>query len=94
MHKAVVTTINTNLRLQDFDLQCIFFQTSCSMKFVKQATPETTERVEQMQFPKKETMPSSQTVRSHKAVGEMWKQWDDFDIFANFRKLADTFKHR
>jgi len=27
-------------------------------------------------------------------VGEMWDQWDNFDIFACFGKLADTFKVR
>jgi len=27
-------------------------------------------------------------------VGEMWDQWDNFDIFASFEKLADTFKMR
>jgi len=27
-------------------------------------------------------------------VGKIWGQWDNFDIFSSFRKLADTFKVR
>jgi len=27
-------------------------------------------------------------------VEEMWDQWDNFNIFASFGKLADTFKVR
>ena len=32
--------------------------------------------------------------RVFSVVGEMWDQWDNFDIFASLGKLADTFKVR